>query len=508
MHGVLQCLALLAAGLSAGPVSAPHAPERFAIGVEYMLPGFAEVYARTGVKWAKAMGAGFTWGDIEPNPPSGGKHVYRWDDTDRLILEYQRAGFRNFHIYVRCINRWASSRPIKPIGGGSWPPKPQYLPDYLAFLRALVQRYDPKSPSHAPGLLYPVEYWEIESEWGTGFWQGSLSQYLDLLRVAYPTVKAANPNARVILVGFFLAGVFEGLDDLDALPGALARIPQPRRSASERYLNEIRELLRHPSLFDVVEFHSLSDWSEIRGMGRFLRKTMREQGYEKPIWVGDVNYTASPLVFWNQPVPPYTARQKPAIDATLRALANRRHPRHEAAMAWFRAEQSSGLIKKTVLAMAEGLAGINLGNLSDVGLFSLVPGITGTIGFHGMVDSEGMPQRPGKPRPAYEALTTVVRLLDGFSEVRALALGSGIHAYAFGVRGRRVYVCWYDDGRRYLPGDRPPARTLDLPVEPGAYALISAPIGAATPPRRSVRAVGGKCRLEIGTTPVFLVSEP
>lgn len=177
-------------------------------------------------------------------------------------------------------------------------------------------------------------------------------------------------------------------------------------------------------------------------------------------------------------------------------------------MSWFRAEQASGLVKKTVLAMSEGLAGINLGNLSDVGLFSLVPGITGTIAFHGMVDSQGIPPRPGKARPAYDALATVVRLLDGFSEVRTLALGPGIHAYAFGVSGRRVYVCWYDDGRRYLPGDTPPTKTLDVPVEPGSYALVATPTGPAAPPRRSIQTTLGRCRLQLGATPVFLVSEP
>lgn len=505
MRTILTAFGLWWSSFTAALAAGPPGRAPFAIGVEYMLPGFAQTYARAGVRWAKAMGTGFTWGDIEPDPPVGGRHAYHWENTDRLILEYQRAGFRHFHIYVRCMNRWASSRSIKPIGGGSWPPAPQRLGDYRAFLRALVQRYDPKSPAHAPGLLYPVEYWEIEAEWGTGFWQGDLRQYLDLLRVAYPTVKAANPNAKVILVGFFLAGVFEGHPDPADLPAALAKVPQPRRGASERYLRDIGELLAHPELFDVVEFHSLSDWSEIPGMARFLRRTMRAHGYEKPIWVGDVNYTASPLEFWGTPVPPYTDRQKPAIDATLRALSTPWNPRHGVAMEWFRAEQSSGLVKKAVLAMAEGLAGTNLGNLSDVGLFALAPGITGTIAFHGMVDAAGSPMRPGKPRPAYEALCLLVRLLDGFSDVMTLRTAPGVHAYTFVVRGRKVTVCWYDDGSRYLPGDRPPEKLVDVPVGAGAYSLVTTPIGPATPPARTIAAARGTCRLRLGATPVFLV---
>ncbi|MCX7804820.1 MAG: hypothetical protein N3A38_06470, partial [Planctomycetota bacterium] len=351
------------AGAAAPPApGAPRLPDgtRFALGVEYMVPRLAETYAKTGVVWVKAMGEGFSWDEIEPDPPVNGKHTYRWDYPDRLILEYQRAGFRHFHIYVKSKNRWASTKPVKLIGGGSSLPKPEYMDDYAAFLRALVRRYDTKSPERVPGLLYPVEWWEIEAEWGTGFWQGTVEEYLTLLKVAYPTVKQANPNAKVILIGFFLAGLFEGHPDPKDIPSTLAAMPAKRRAVTKQYLDEMRELLSHPGLFDAVEFHSLSDWSEIPGMTRFIRATMRERGYEKPIWVGDVNYTASPLVFWDIPVPPYTETQLPGIRATLDALASPRHPRHAGAMAWFRAEQSRGLVKKAVLAMAEGAAGINL----------------------------------------------------------------------------------------------------------------------------------------------------
>jgi hypothetical protein len=499
-------VALLAAGLS-GAQASPPPRGPFALGVEYMAAGMADIYARTGVTWAKAMGSGFTWGEIEPRPPVHGRHTYVWTHPDRLILEYQRAGFRHFQLYVRCLNPWASSRPIKPIGGGSWPPKPEYLPDYRAFLRALVRRYDPASPEHAPGLLYPVEHFEIEAEWGTGFWQGTLAEYLDLLRVAYPTIKAANPRASVILQGFFLAGVFEERPDPSQLPSALAALPAARRQVTRRYLDDIRALLRHPELFDIVEFHSLSDWSEIPGMARFLRQTMRECGYEKPIWVGDVNYTASPLVFWGIPVPPYTASQKPEIDRTLRALSHPGGEDHARAMAWFRREQARGLVKKAVLAMAEGLAGINLGNLTDWGILALAPGITGTAAFHGMIDTADIPPRPGRPRPAYEALSLVSRTLGAFSSVRRLPAAQGIHAYEFAVRGRRVVCVWYDDGRRYLPWDREPQTVAQIGLPNGRYSVVATPVGGGSAPVRTVVATGGRVTLDIDATPVFLEAE-
>jgi len=494
---VVASLAALGAGQDARR-------EPFALGIEYVVPGLASVYAKTGVVWAKVAAIGCTWGVVEPRPPVNGKHSYRWEAIDRVLLEYQQAGFRHFHIYVRCMNRWASSKPVKAIGGGSWLPKPEYMEDYKAFLRAFVQRYDPTHPDHVPGLLYPIEYWEIESEWGTGFWQGTLEEYLALLKVAYPTVKEANPRAKVILIGFFLAGLFEGHPDPAEIPATLAAMPQPRRRVTEQYLSDIRTLLSHPELFDVVEFHSLSDWSEISGMARFLRQTMRAHGYEKPIWVGDVNYTASPLMFWGIPVPPYTEKQKPAIEATLQALARPRHPGHAEAERWLRAEQSRGLVKKTVLAMAEGLAGINIGNLKDEALFGVLPQITGTAAFQGLIDTAGVPPGPGQPRPAYHALALVVQKLGEFSAVEPLAPGPEVYAYRFTVRGRPVYVLWYDDGRRYLPGDTEPAAQRKITLPPGQYRATETPIACGPIPVRTVSVPQGGWKAALTTTPIFL----
>ncbi|MCM8824840.1 MAG: hypothetical protein NC937_01615 [Candidatus Omnitrophica bacterium] len=406
------------------------------------------------------------------------------------------------------MNRWASSKPVKPIASGSSLPKPEYIEDYKDYLRALVQRYDINNPDHAPGLFYSIEYWEIEAEWGTGFWQGTLDEYLELLKIAYPTIKQANPRAKVILIGFFLAGLFEGHPDPKEIPETLASMPAKRRQTIEKYLTEIRRLLAHPELFDIVEFHSLSDWSEISGMARFLRQTMRQYGYEKPIWVGDVNYTASPMMFWGEPVPPYTYAQRSAIETTLKALSQSNHRKHIESIRWLRAEQAKGLVKKVVLAMAEGLAGINIGNITDVALFSFAPTITGTAAFQGLIDTVGIPERPAKPRPAFHALCLVVRKLSDFSEVSHLNIGNGVYAYKFIVRSQPVYVLWYDDGKRYLPGEKEPSTTVYLPLIKGEYLLTETPVsqldGLNFSPHIVSPSAEGYLNLTITTRPIFL----
>lgn len=504
---MVASLALLPNG--PGPPSRPP----FALGVEYMSFGLAEIYARTGVQWAKAMGARFAWGDVEPKPPVNGQHTYDWRHTDRLILEYQRAGFQHFQLYVQARCAWASSKPLPPFSHGSFPPKPEFRRDYADYVRNLVERYDKDGYQDAPGLLYPVLYYEIEAEWGT-FWLGTTEEYLELLEIAHAAVKSAHPPAQVILIGFFLAGVFEGNSNPNVEQAIRERLPPSQQANVRRGIAEADKLLRRPELFDVVEFHSLSDWTEIVGMTRFLRERMRRHGYEKPIWVGDVNYTASPMLFWGVPIPPYTKAQKPALEETVRILANPRHPRHAQVEAWFRAEQACGLVKKAVLAMSEGCAGINLGNLEDWDIFAFVPTITGTAAFHGMVERKGWVGQPkadadripGEPRPAYHALALVLRQLSGFTAVKPLDFGGGIYAYTFTVKAAEVTVLWYDDGRRYLPGEVPPSRRIELTVPAQPHRLLLTPTerAAPMPPARRLTPVQGQLSLELGTVPVFL----
>lgn len=57
-------------------------------------------------------------------------------------------------------------------------------------------------------------------------------------------------------------------------------------------------------------------------------------------------------------------------------------------MSWFRAAQAGSVVKKVMLAMAEGLAGIKIGKLRDEALFGALPTITGTA-LQGLIDVGG-----------------------------------------------------------------------------------------------------------------------
>ena len=490
---------LLATGVSGAESEAFVRSEPFGFGIEYMVPGLAGLYAATGATWAKAAPAGFDWGSIEPKAPIKGKHTYNWILPDTIIREYQQAGFRHFHIYTQARSPWASSEPLPPLGHPAFMPKPEYLDDYAEYLRNLVERYDGDGVDDMPGLRFPIRYWEIEAEWGT-FWQSSVADYLQLLRLANRTIKAADPQAKIILQGFLLMGIFDGDPNLENLE---AKKADPVHGAKVRQgLADLEVVLKHGDLFDIVEFHSLGDWSEIIGTTRFLRAAMRRNGYEKPIWAGDINFTVSPMLWWGRPYYPYAAEQKPEIEKWIRAMKNDSDPHHAEALRWFRAEQASFVAKKLVCCFGEGLAGANMGNLEDWPFLSVLPNISGTGGFCGLTDilrigppADGLPKIagpriPGMPRPAYWTLKLLIEKLSPYLASTRLDLGKGVYAYRCHMPSRPSYqpgsvvVLWVDDGKGRLPGDSRPQQRVSLATAAAGVRLqrIVTELGQEVPP--------------------------
>jgi len=311
--------------------------KRFHLGVEYMIPGVAEAFAKMGITWTKSSVAGYRWQDVEPKPPIDGKHNYWWKSIDRMILEYQEAGFKNYHMYTEARNKWASSKSRFLQGPLGVLPKPEYLEYYGDYIRNLVERYDGDGKDDTPGLRYPIRYWEIEAEWWS-FWNGTVEEYLQLLRIARKAAKEADPQAQIILVGFLMMGWYDGDLTEKELEQRLNALPPGQQNFIRKVGGELRELLKHPELFDIVEFHSLADWTEIIGTTKTIRREMQKNGYEKPIWAGDVNYTINPMIFWGGPWYPYVKEQKRAILNTFKAMKKKRNPQHEQTLKWFRAE--------------------------------------------------------------------------------------------------------------------------------------------------------------------------
>ncbi|MFH1086397.1 MAG: hypothetical protein V1772_11640, partial [Chloroflexota bacterium] len=339
-----------------------------------------------------------------------------------------------------------------------------------------------------------------------------------ILAAAHRAIKRANPEALVGLVDFFLVDVFDGSPSPEEIE---------RRAAKDHILrhpmSEVRELLRHPDLFDIVEIHALGDYTELYPTAEWLRAEMRKNGYDKPIWIGD-SLAISSLVMVKGPLgllPSakdedfYTLAPIRPQDALrtlgwLEAIKDAKSPQHDAALRWWRAFHARETVKKTVVAIHAGYAGMNLAWLVESALTQM-PRVTGSWGYQGLVDATynffTQTWTVAAPYPVFYAYQLAISKLDGYSSVERLNLGEGIYAYRFVVQGKPVYVLWREAGRLYFPDEQePPPVQIKLPFDASRALLTHSvtEIGRTEPRTETVAAEGGHITLSLGSEPVFV----
>lgn len=500
----------------------------FVTAVEYAVPGLAEVFAETGVTHAKPQPIWSLWGTIEPE-----RGEYDWKPLDALVLEYQQYGYTGLQLLLTAESPWAATRPPSLGDKGDPFPQERFLDDYAAFVRNVVERYDSDGLNDMPGLRYPILQYGIEREF-TGYWPtGDAEQYVRLLRIAYREVKAADPNAQVLLIALLLSDIFHDDPSPDIVESRLSQASTLSFSAEK-----IRTLLAACDVYDIVDFHSLADYVEIPPTAAWIRAELESNGCgERPIWIGDA-FSMSGLIGYADPwglVPMKTFA--PASGATaegvlelLQAVAEPQADNHLQAVSWLRAEMAHGLVRKIVVSAGEGLAGINVGNMEDwtlpIGteLNAALARSLGTSLFMGMVDRELTGRTAGGPlratggdlmarvrqvedrRPAFYALQLVLSMLKGFSDVDRLEADDGVWAYRFETPHGLVWVLWHDDRALNLPGESKPTATTQLPFDAPHALLTRTPTvqGETGPETDLLEVVAGSLRLTLDATPVFI----
>ena len=220
--------------------------------------GLAEA-VNAGVTWVRFDT--FRWNEIEPvrtDPPT-----YSWGRVRASnLINAQQNGMEVVAI-VRGAANWALKTPgpiCGPIDEGA-------LKAFGEFMNALVARY-----SQPP---YNVHYWEIGNEpdidpdvvpdlnseygcwgdWDDPYYGGRY--YAEMLKVVYPAIKAADPQAQVILGGLLL-----GCDPRHP-DGCTGR---PNADRPSRFLEGIL-LNGGGDYFDIMGYHSYSYWDFQSGLG-------------------------------------------------------------------------------------------------------------------------------------------------------------------------------------------------------------------------------------------------
>jgi hypothetical protein len=192
---------LLAASAAMGAVSAEAAEP----GVGVREPNAAQIAGikELGTHWVRVFA---TWPDLEPAP---GVFAPSWLSKYEQLFAALAPGSK---VIIDMVDTpsWES--------GSSNPHVPPANPhDYAAFLGALAKRWAAR-----------VTAWEIWNEEDSStWWSGGPDPagYAQLLKASYPVVKAADPNATVVLGGLtgndypFLEGVYQagGKGSFDAV---------------------------------------------------------------------------------------------------------------------------------------------------------------------------------------------------------------------------------------------------------------------------------------------------
>lgn len=228
--------ALFATAQSGAAKPVPRAPKTF-FGIGPQTPLLERDY-----EYMKAGGIGsvrllVAWPAIQATEKGG----YNWEGLDAQVEELSRKGLRMLPV-VYGTPRWLNKDERRlPVDNG------RQRKAWTAFLTALVSRYKPGGEfwvQHAPGVVtyeseairspQPIRDWQIWNEVNFFYfaYPVSVPRYARLLSITGPAIKAADPNANVMLSGLFGEPKQKGvkgmkavdfLDRLYAYPGIKSR---------------------------------------------------------------------------------------------------------------------------------------------------------------------------------------------------------------------------------------------------------------------------------------------
>lgn len=231
---------------------------RFGVIESYESPADATAL---GVGWTRVR---FQWGEMQPNSPDEWLPI-----VDEATIASETDAGREVTGILLGIPLWAQDENQLPLG--------LYLPHdhpdnlWARFVQTAVTRHQ---------LL--INHWIIWNEPDIregalgNTWHGTVADFAQLQKVAYLTIKEANPEAVVHLSAFtYWADVNAGTEQYMALLlDELLRDPQ----ASQ-----------HNSYFDVATAHLYFQPEQVYDLLTFFTGLMRERGLNQPIWLVETN---------------------------------------------------------------------------------------------------------------------------------------------------------------------------------------------------------------------------
>lgn len=302
-------------------------------------------------------------------------------------------------------------------------------------------RFANQTASRYRGRVHAWEIWNepdfpatAETGW-FGFWSGTVDDYARLLKVAYLSIKAADPSATVVMGGMmhFVQPTF--------FPGVLS-VLRADPSASEQGF-----------YFDATAWHWYSRAGFLWEKTFWVKRHLGQQGMAaKPIWVTETTLPVCGDVIVDQ-----------RFSCTVGS--SRGTPEYQAAF--------------VIQAIAYGRAA----GVEKIFIFQLYDDLLGPGEYFGLVRNNGV------PRPALAALSRASALLrpGGFAYRTASGRGQVELVTIGSPGGRRARVVWNQGGSGItvgLPIDDASVQLLDplsgQPRQPSSATLASLALAPAT----------------------------
>ncbi len=380
-----------------------------------------DLASQANVKWVRRNGV--FWDQVERT-----EGIRDWslmaDLENEMALLHQNG--MELVLIVRGVPEWA-----RAAGGHVCGPIAQNkYGAFASFMNELVRRY-----SRAP---YYVKYWELGNEPDAPFirdsspfgcWGGSTdtNNYLDpyygggqfgkMLKAVYPSLKAADPDAQVLVGGLLL--------DCDPR--------NPPSGKDCRISNFLEGILRESAgdSFDGVSFHSY-DWYGFLG------------GYSNPNWNGAYNTTGPVLDikanFLYQILERYGKSDKYLLLTETALICDNKNQNCGEDYETTKAIYAAQTYTKSLISRVKS---------------SIWYSYTNPWGSTNLIQSSN-------PTPAYYAFQTVSEQLSNTIFRQKIAI-TGISAYEFTRNGDRVWIAWSLDGQDHsLRLSNPPIRMWDL----------------------------------------------
>lgn len=486
------------------------------VGMEYALPGTAEGVVKTRLPGVKFMPDLIGWDKMQASADA----PIDFSMLDRLVAEYQGVGFLECMVGLKSECSWGSIAPNAALPDTNFAPKPEYLGDYAAWVKAVVERYDGDGVDDMPDLKYSIRYFEIGVEFSS-YEPEPVTDYLTMLEAAYQAAHEASGDVIVLQVPFLVVGAFVNNPGPGEYEGAFAAVDTRIMYHS---LEEIRAILDRPDLFDALNFHCGALAAEVDATVTWLRYEMETRGYEKALVCSDT--LPSSFIGWGPATRCTGALSSlgivlpPAVEADRCRLADyftKLVNADAATLDWVHGYIAETMVETVVAAADQGVHFINTTFIQD--LFPLNTAVfmasAGNSAWAGMVETSynafTQEHKTTGYRPLFYALQQLANAMDGYTTVERVTVDeSGLRLYRVSSEDTGelppFWIAWYEPGILILPEDAVPQTSLDFETSAESVeveALITEP-GRTEAYMDKIGATQGMVTIPISPTPVFI----